>query len=443
LRIRQPVRMATDNNNNDDNTTNSRSRADINDAALFSQTSNSQTREGDRIFLDSIKDSNKTAILNAVTSHIANIREHTNELQLTNAEFRNALNRANRQFDKLSEENDRLKFDCEQLRTSLATERNRRDYNQTTTDAPNMYNSTIVNDHPVSSPINNTQSTTITKLSSHTKTKRPENFSGEKPNTINDWLIAVKRYMVLEDVCEEKQVAHAATMLTSNALSWWNAIEQANPHKSILDYSWSEFELLAKRRWLPINSEHVALSKMTEWKQAKSVNSYINSFQSFSQSIDNARLDESMRVQLFIKGLKPAIQPFVRLLKPKTLEDAYEAAQSTDASVISTKSDQTISNQSRSFNRNQYQLKQSFNNQQSGTRNNPIHVNNAETQHNYPASTEDGSMSPTDSSQCSYDLNALDVKVSCWYCKKSGHYRDSCPSLAQKNARLQQQQSKN
>ena len=99
--------MATDNNNNnDDNTTNSRSRADINDAALFSQTSNSQTREGDRIFLDSIKDSNKTAILNAVTSHIANIREHTNELQLTNAEFRNALNRANRQFDKLSEEND-------------------------------------------------------------------------------------------------------------------------------------------------------------------------------------------------------------------------------------------------------------------------------------------------------------------------------------------------
>src|SRR4051812_47599694 len=117
-----------------------------------------------------------------------------------------------------------------------------------------------------------------------------------------------------------------------------------------------------------------------------------------------------MRVQLFIKGLKPAIQPFVRLLKPKTLEDAYEAAQNTDASVISSKSYQTISNQSWSFNRNQYQFKQSFNNQQPGTRNNPIH-NNAEAQHNYPASTEDGSMSPTDSSQFSYGLNALDVKV--------------------------------
>ena len=201
--------------------------------------------------------------------------------------------------------------------------------------------------------------------------------------------------------------------------------------------------MLAKKRWLPINSEHVALSKMTEWKQTKSVNPYINSFQSFSQSIDSARLDEDMRVQLFIKGLKSAIQPFVRLLKPKTLEDAYEAAQSTDASVISNKSDQMISNQTRSFNRNQYQFKQSFNNQQSGTRDNPIHVNNAEIQHNHAASTEDESMSSTDSSQSSYDLNALAVKVSCWYCKKSGHYRDSCPLLAQKNARLQQQQSKN
>ena len=185
--------MATDNNNNDDNSTNSRSRAEINDATLFSQTSNHRIGEGDRVFLDSIKDNTKTAILNAVTSHIANIREHNTELrkynseiQLTNAGFRNAFTRANRQCDKLSEENDRLKFACEQLRTSLVTERNRRDYNQTTTDSPEMSSNTIVNNHSVSSPINNTLSITITKPSSHTKTKRPDNFSGEKPNTIND-----------------------------------------------------------------------------------------------------------------------------------------------------------------------------------------------------------------------------------------------------------------
>jgi len=61
---------------------------------------------------------------------------------------------------------------------------------------------------------------------------------------VNDWLAAVKRYLILSGAKETKWVAYAVTMLTSTALSWWNSL--CNPEKSILDYSWSEFVNLVR-----------------------------------------------------------------------------------------------------------------------------------------------------------------------------------------------------
>jgi len=128
--------------------------------------------------------------------------------------------------------------------------------------------------------------------SSGRKAAQPELFSGEKARLVNDWLAAVKRYLMLSGVEETKWIAYAVTMLTSTALSWWNSVELSNSEKSILDYGWSEFVDLVRERFVPVSSEAVAMSKISQWKQTGSVASYISQFQNFEQLILKDRLDE-------------------------------------------------------------------------------------------------------------------------------------------------------
>src|SRR4051812_20021377 len=119
-------------------------------------------------------------------------------------------------------------------------------------------------------------------------------------------------------------------MFTSTALNWWNSVEFSNPEKSILDYSWREFVDLIRERFIPVDSETVAMIKMSQWKQTGSVAVYISQFQNFDQFIPKERLDEEMRVQMFIQGLKPECKSIINMWKPKTLQQVYKLAQKFD-----------------------------------------------------------------------------------------------------------------
>jgi len=101
---------------------------------------------------------------------------------------------------------------------------------------------------------NRQSATTLNGEKSNIKAAQLEPFSGEKARLVNDWLAAVKHYLMLRGVEETKWVAYAVTILTSTALSWWNSVELSNPEKSILDYSWSEFVNLVRERFVPVDS---------------------------------------------------------------------------------------------------------------------------------------------------------------------------------------------
>ena len=97
-------------------------------------------------------------------------------------------------------------------------------------------------------------------------------------------------------------------------------MESSNPDRSTLDYSWIEFTELVRERFVLADSEAVAMSRMSQWKQTGSVASYINQFQNFDQLIPSQRLDEEMRVQMFMQGLKPECRLIVNVWEPKTLQ---------------------------------------------------------------------------------------------------------------------------
>ena len=297
---------------------------------------------------------------------------------------------------------------------SVAAERNKSASHVERQAAMSINPSSRVNHSPTSNFFHDQPTAMVNPENPRIKATQPEPFSGEKARLVNDWLAAVKRYLMLSGVERTKWVAYAVTMLTSTALSWWNSVELSNSEKSILDYNWSEFIDLIRERFVPVDSEAVAMSKMSQWKQTGSVAAYITQFQSFDQLIPRERLDEEMRVQMFIQGLKPECKAIISMWEPKTLQHVYKMAQKFD------------NGQHRSYPKFSQHTSTHINrtrvvDHQEGTRNNPIIFNNTELQ------TED---------QGEDDLNQMNDQNGqrgvCHYCKSPDHYMNVCPKLKKK-----------
>ncbi len=188
-----------------------------------------------------------------------------------------------------------------------------------------------------------------------------------------------------------------------------------------LDYCWGEFVDLVRELFVPVDSETVAMREMSQWKQIGSVSTYISQFQNFDQLIHKERLDEEMRVQMFIQGLKPECRSIINMWEPRTLQQVYKMAQKFDNGQRQSHPKSNINpsvrtNRTRSLD------------QQEGTQHNPIIFNNTEMQ------TDDHS---TASEQGENDLNQINGQNGqrgvCYYCKSPDHYMNACPKLKKKH----------
>jgi hypothetical protein len=362
-------------------------------------------------------------------SVVTDLRSTITDLRSAVTELRQSLGRATRATDESSETIDQLQKQLqlsneliEHLKTELAVERNK--VVSSDPQSVNMTTNSQINNNSTSSPVihNHQPTATLNVEKSNIKATQPEPFSGEKTRLVNDWLAAVKRYLMLSGAEETKWVAYAVTMFTSTALNWWNSVEFSNPEKSILDYSWGEFVDLVRERFVPVDSETVAMSKMSQWKQTGSVATYISQFQNFDQLIPKERLDEEMRVQMFIQGLKPECKSIINMWEPKTLQQVYKMAQKFDNGQRQSHPKFSQHNSTRnSRTRNT--------DQQEGTRNNPITFNNTEMQ-------TETQQKPSEEGQGEDDLNLMNSQNGqrgvCHYCKSPDHYMNVCPKLKKK-----------
>jgi len=188
-------------------------------------------------------------------------------------------------INKLKSQVNHLRLTNERLRTELAIEQSRSASNEQRPIGvtPNQVN--YNNLSPTSSPIHNSHLTTnINPEKSSSKIEKPNKFSGNKPNEIDDWLLSVDRYLSATNTDESKWVLHAVSLLESEALSWWNSVERADGRRTAT-YSWNEFEKVMRDRYVPEGSETVAINKMSIWKQTGSIMAYIRQFRSFDQLV--------------------------------------------------------------------------------------------------------------------------------------------------------------
>lgn len=399
-----------------------------------------EEEELDHEFIQTIRNPSitKDTIINLSTAHFKEIRRQFNQvnlrvsdlrqsnidLRLIITELRQSLDQTKRQSSEtINQLQTELRLSNElvdELRAELIVERSR-----TVSSTPHvidMNTNDRVNSPLSTAPVVHTQpspTTTLTVEKPNIKITQPESFSGEKVRMVSDWLAAVKRYLILSGVEESKWVAYAVTMLTSTALSWWNSIESSNPDKSTLEYSWNEFVEMVRERFVPVDNEVSAMSKMSQWKQTGNVSTYIRQFQSFDQLIPKERLDEKLRVQMFIQGLKPECRLIINMWEPKTLQSVYKMAQKFDNSQRQSQSMFVQHNATR-FNRIR------ITDQPEGTRNNPITFNNTELQ------SEIQSTVPEEEEEDDV-LNQMGEQNSqrgvCFYCKSPDHYMKVCPKL--------------
>lgn len=352
-------------------------------------------------------------------STVTDLRSTVTDLRSIISGLRQSLERTNRSVNESAETIEQLQTQLrssneliEGLKTELAVNQGKAVPSEH--QSMNMNTSSATNNSSTSFLINHVRSGTLNVEKPNIKAAQPEPFSGEKARLVNDWLAAVKRYLMLSGAEETKWVAYAVTMLTSTALSWWNSVELSNSEKSILDYRWSEFVDLVRERFVPVDSEAVAMSKMSQWKQTGNVATYISQFQSFDQLIPKERLHEEMRVQMFIQGLKPECKSIINMWEPKTLQQVYKMAQKFDNSQ---RQSYPKFNQHTSARVNRTQIID----QQEGTRNNPIIVSNAELQTEEHGEDDLNPMN---------DLNGQ--RGVCHYCKSPDHYMNVCPKLKKK-----------
>ena len=171
------------------------------------------------------------------------------------------------------------------------------------------------------------------------KAVKPERFSGSSKE-VQNWLDAMESYLdALGLTTSPEGVATAITYLQGPARTWWRALPGTKEQKKKMKWDYFSEELL--KQFQPYNLVKDARRKLRTTVQTTSVREYIARFRTVMLDIPD--MPEAEQVWQFTEGLKSTIRVFVNLRNPKTMEEAFEAADTTDNSLFTGRKDRESS----------------------------------------------------------------------------------------------------
>ncbi len=281
--------------------------------------------------------------------------------------------------------------------------------------------------------------------SSHKKIPEPEKFNGtDRPQSIDYFLVALERFFRLSKTNQSEKIDMAAGFLSGKALEWWTSVERTEGER-IRSIDWEEFRQMCLKRFMPVTNAETALKKIGKWRQSGNISSYISSFQNLAQQIPLTLLPKDARLLYFIDGLTIDLQKHVKAMRPESIEDAISFAQSI-GNVGYTQGGMNINSRvNLPYSHSQRQTQQQSHNHSVGTRNQPIYLENVNTdvrevdssvdvsspsQHMRVTSPDLQSTSFTgvDLSFLTAEQRKLFSEGRCFKCKQIGHRRSTCPN---------------
>jgi len=171
----------------------------------------------------------------------------------------------------------------------------------------------------------------VTPVKDKVKVSPPEPFSGRRGRiSLDDWAFKMRQYFELKEMTGSIRVKFAATLLTDDAAIWWrNHVSAVDRGEARAITSWTEFQKILAEQFRPINAVKTARDRLANLKQTKSVQEYTALFRSITLEIPD--INESEKMDKFIRGLKQNIRNEVETRDPATLADAIKMADRLDA----------------------------------------------------------------------------------------------------------------
>ena len=157
--------------------------------------------------------------------------------------------------------------------------------------------------------------------------KPPElHYYDGDPNKLGDWLAHTERLLSMagHSPTQASSVAFASVYLRGTALATWNNL--CSEHGPLAGCNnFTAFSQLLREHMGVVQPAITIRAKLAGLKQFKSVESYYRIYNETLLQLPSVRDDLETREE-FIRGLKPDVQNYVRLGKPRSYQEAATMA---------------------------------------------------------------------------------------------------------------------
>jgi hypothetical protein len=162
------------------------------------------------------------------------------------------------------------------------------------------------------------------------KYEKPHTYHGKTTENLESWIFKMDEYCELTHIQADEQVRFAATYLKDQANLWWRS------YKTSINWAtnaptWEQFTDVLKRQFVPVNTTISAYDRLQRLSQKTSVNQYNHEFRALMMELP--QMDQTTRLDYYIKGLKSNIRPFVTMFQPTNLMEAETTAERVDAAT--------------------------------------------------------------------------------------------------------------
>ncbi|MQM18406.1 hypothetical protein Taro_051397 [Colocasia esculenta] len=177
-------------------------------------------------------------------------------------------------------------------------------------------------------------------VAQHRDAPVPQGGTGKPdPDIARAWLDAVERTFRSMECVPKERVLLASYQLQAQALTWWSSewetTFQSRPLRQIL---WQEFVVSFERAFCPTYIRTERLYLFLDLQQRDStVVQYRARFVELGRYAPQIMVDESLRNQQFVRGLRPELRQALIVAHVTDLDAAYQTSAALEANTLRTR----------------------------------------------------------------------------------------------------------